>query len=122
MLGEVAPVVAPRDLRDTGAVKLHLVATTLRLRRDRPELFTDYRPLGAQGSAAENLLAFDRGGAITVVTRLPVALERAGGWGSTTLSLPPGCHRDLLTDRVVTAELADVLAELPVALLVRDEQ
>ena len=43
----------------------------LRLRRDRPELFTSYAPCPASGEAADHVLAFDRGGAVTVVTRLP---------------------------------------------------
>ena len=49
----------------------------LRLRRDRPELFTGYTPLTAAGPAADHLVAFDRGGAITVATRLPVGLAEA---------------------------------------------
>ena len=42
-------------------------------------------PCSASGPAADHVLAFDRGGAVTVVTRLPVGLERRGGWGDTTL-------------------------------------
>ncbi|ATL86163.1 malto-oligosyltrehalose synthase [Streptomyces malaysiensis subsp. malaysiensis] len=60
-------------------------------------------------------------GAVTVVTRLSRRLAEAGGWGATRLPLPPGRWRDLLTER--TAEgavpLAELLARLPVALLVR---
>ncbi|MFD8163675.1 malto-oligosyltrehalose synthase [Streptomyces malaysiensis] len=60
-------------------------------------------------------------GAVTVVTRLSRRLAEAGGWGATRLPLPPGRWRDLLTGR--TAEgavpLAELLARLPVALLVR---
>ncbi|HET6939840.1 MAG TPA: malto-oligosyltrehalose synthase [Nocardioides sp.] len=70
--------------------KQALTARALRLRRDRPELFTSYTPLRAEGDAAEHVLAFDRGGAVTVVTRLPVGLAARGGWGDTVLHLPGG--------------------------------
>ena len=74
------------------------------------------------------MLAFDRGGAITVATRLPAGLEAAGGWGDTTLDLPAGTWRDVLTDgsvaeraRAGSTALADLLATHPVALLVRED-
>ena len=70
--------------------KSTVTATGLRLRRDRPELFTSYDAVPAEGSAADHVLAFDRGGAITVVTRLPLGLEAEGGWGDTVLRLPDG--------------------------------
>ena len=92
----------------------------LRLRSDRPELFTDYLPVPALGSAREHVLAFDRGGVITVVTRLPVGLEKAGGWGDTTLQLPAGRFHDVLTGRWADSEVGTLLARLPVALLVRE--
>lgn len=108
----------------SGAVKLQLVRTVLRLRRKRPELFTGYRPLHAEGGAVAHALAFGRGaglGLVAVATRLPVGLERAGGWGDTVLPLPPGPWVDLLTGRSVQSGLmADLLASYPVALLVRE--
>ena len=106
-------------LADGGHPKLRVTATALRLRRDRPELFTSYAAVPASGPAADHVLAFDRGGAVTVVTRLPVGLDERGGWADTVLSLD-GTWRDVLTGRVVTARLDDVLRDLPVALLVRD--
>ncbi len=62
---------------------------------------------------------------MTVATRLPVRLAADGGWRDTALALPGGGWRDLLTGtRTVSAAggapLADVLAQLPVALLVQD--
>lgn len=110
---------APTGVEDVGAAKLHVTAAALRLRRDAAELFTTYAPVAATGPAAAHVLAFDRGGAITVATRLPLTLAGTG-WGDTTLTLPPGTWRDVLTDRVVTERLDDVLATLPVALLVKD--
>lgn len=107
---------------DDGRAKLHVVRTALRLRRDRPDLFVRYDPLTATGAAAGHVLAFDRGGALTVVTRLPLGLERSGGWRDTRLELPAGEWRDLLTDRAATPELATLVADLPVALLVREDR
>jgi (1->4)-alpha-D-glucan 1-alpha-D-glucosylmutase len=104
----------------TGAAKLLVTARALRLRRDRPELFAGYRPLAADGPAAEHVVAFDRGGAVAVATRLPVRLERGGGWGATTLALPAGEWIDHLTGVRFPGgpvELARVLAAYPVALL-----
>jgi (1->4)-alpha-D-glucan 1-alpha-D-glucosylmutase len=90
--------------------KQALTARALRLRRDRPELFTTYTPLHASGEAAGHLLAFDRGGAVTVVTRLPVGLAARGGWGDTVLHLPSG-------PRAVAALLGD----RPAAVFVLEE-
>ena len=89
--------------------KQALTARALRLRRDRPELFTTYTPVRAEGPAAEHVLAFDRGGAVTVVTRLPARARGAGGWGETVLALPSGPRR-----------VADVLGDDAVAVLVED--
>ncbi|HEY6745795.1 MAG TPA: malto-oligosyltrehalose synthase [Mycobacteriales bacterium] len=100
-----------------GAAKLLVVSRALRLRRDRPELFTSYEPLRASGPAADHAVAYDRGGAITVGTRLPVGLAAAGGWGVTTLTLP--AVTDVLTGRSYEGEVrpAELLARYPVALL-----
>jgi (1->4)-alpha-D-glucan 1-alpha-D-glucosylmutase len=102
--------------------KLWLTRQALHVRRHRPELFTGYRPLWADRVGQRHLVAFDRGGAITVVTRLPFGLEQAGRWGQSRLELPPGEYDDVLTDRrwrgsVAVAELLD---HHPAALLVRE--
>ncbi len=120
LLAEAGPV-CPDGPADDGRAKLHVVRTALRLRRERPDLFDRYEPLRATGAAAGHLLAFDRGGAVTVVTRLPLGLERAGGWRDTRLELPPGQWRDLLTDRPASPEAGTLLGDLPVALLVRED-
>jgi (1->4)-alpha-D-glucan 1-alpha-D-glucosylmutase len=118
-----AEVVAPHGVEDAGAAKLLVVHRALTLRRDRPELFSSYAPVDAVGEAAEHVLAFDRGGAVTVATRLPVGLVARGGWGDTTLTLPPGSWRDALTGAAVaSSRLGDLLAGYPVALLVREER
>lgn len=116
---DTPPPLTP-GLDDGGAAKLHVVRRALTLRRDRPELFTGYTPVPAVGPAADHVVAFDRGGALTVATRLPVGLERAGGWQGTRLELPPGRWRDELSGaETTTGQVGCLLAVYPVALLVR---
>lgn len=103
----------------SGEAKLLVTSRALRLRRDHADLFTDYTPVRAEGSAAEHLFGFDRGGAITLATRLPMGLAQAGGWAGTTVQLPAGAWVDELTGggfegRVDVAQILDLL---PVALL-----
>ena len=110
----------PPAIDATGAAKLWVTSRAVRLRRDWSELFTGYAPMGADGAAAGHALAFDRGGVITVATRLPVGLERAGGWRDTTLDIG-GPATDTITGRRFAREvpLAELLGTYPVALLVR---
>jgi (1->4)-alpha-D-glucan 1-alpha-D-glucosylmutase len=118
------PPPRPTSISDSGATKLWVLSTALRLRRDQPGLFGGYTPLAAAGPAAAHVLAFDRGGAVTVGTRLPVGLARAGGWQRTTLPLPSGRWRDLLSpsDELFEgdAPVDRLLDRLPVALLTRE--
>jgi (1->4)-alpha-D-glucan 1-alpha-D-glucosylmutase len=109
---------------ESGAAKLLVVSRVLRARRDNPEWFAGYEPVEVTGSAADHLVAFDRGGVVTVATRLPAGLA-ADGWGDTALQLPNGAWRDLLTGGRVVYDVAGVAADaqltpLPVAVLVRD--
>ncbi|OYN89036.1 malto-oligosyltrehalose synthase [Parenemella sanctibonifatiensis] len=111
-------------LDETGRAKFWVVRQTLRLRRERPELFTGYTPVLAEGEAREHLVGFDRGGVITLATRLPVTLgAHAGpGWPDTTVQLPWSAT-DVLTGRQWSAgalALNAVFDRLPVALLVKD--
>ncbi|GAB7189856.1 hypothetical protein NUM3379_05620 [Kineococcus sp. NUM-3379] len=117
---------APADLSDE---KLLVTSRALRLRREHPEWF-----LGPQAAYAPvptstgNAVAVARGDGlgthvVAVATRLPVALERNGGWGEHTLALPEGTWRCVLTGTTVPGggvRLAELLEGLPVALLVRD--
>ncbi|MGF9662679.1 malto-oligosyltrehalose synthase [Arthrobacter crystallopoietes] len=111
---------------ETAEAKMLVVSRGLQLRRDRPELFTGYRAVAATGAAADHLFAFDRGGAVTLVTRLPLGLQRAGGWRDTAVVLSPGRYRDELTGlwykSTGTVPAAELFANLPVALLVREEE
>jgi (1->4)-alpha-D-glucan 1-alpha-D-glucosylmutase len=103
--------------------KIRVVAAALRLRRDRPDSFTDggYTPVLAEGSAAAHLVAFVRGtDVLTAVTRHAVRLSETG-WGDTALVLPGGVWVDRIgggryTGRVLAVEL---FANMPVALLER---
>ena len=111
------------DVDDTGRAKLHVVTQALHARRELPGAFDGpYRALTAAGPAADHGLAFGRGDAvITVATRLPVTLERQGGWRDTTLALPAGDWIDRLTGEPYShvASLSVLLDRLPVALLQR---
>lgn len=104
-----------------GAAKLLVTSRALRLRRDRPELFTRYVAVPAVGSGAEHVIAFDRGGALTIVTRLPKRLAAEGGWRETLIVLPGHPIENVLTGQTfaggVTA-VAELLIGYPVALLV----
>jgi (1->4)-alpha-D-glucan 1-alpha-D-glucosylmutase len=68
------------------------------------------------------VVAFRRGDDILVaVTRWTVRLRDAG-WGNTVLPLPDGSWTDALTGAMATGptSTAELFAELPVVLLVRD--
>ncbi|TCO16556.1 (1-_4)-alpha-D-glucan 1-alpha-D-glucosylmutase [Kribbella steppae] len=107
----------PANLSDE---KLLVTSRALRIRRQYPDAFTGtYTPLPTSNGHA---VAFARGDAvITVATRLPAALHRLGGWGESTVVLPSGEWKNVLTGRVVgsgSARIQELLEDLPVALLV----
>jgi len=109
---------------DTGAAKLVVTHHALTLRRDRPDLFTRHAALPVFGEQAASAVAVDRGGAIAIATRLPVALEQAGGWDDTVVLTAGGAFTDVLTGRRHEGgrlRLADVLETYPVALLIPAE-
>lgn len=141
--GAIPPALAAADAEATllDWQKLLVTSRALRLRRDHPDWFAGrYEPLAADGPAAEHAVAFARAGvAVTVITRLPGGLRDRGGWAGTTLALPgpagpvrgdgspappgdrPPRWRDVLTGAVHESPaplLADLTAQLPVALLV----
>ena len=105
---------------DDGAAKLLVTGRALRRRRDRPDLFTRYRPLSATGPCAAHCIAFDRGGAITVATRLSHRLHEGGGWHDTAITLPHASLIDTITGRPYTGgvqPLSELFRRYPVALL-----
>ncbi|MEO7121638.1 MAG: malto-oligosyltrehalose synthase [Lacisediminihabitans sp.] len=106
---------------ESGAAKLLVTSRALRLRRDHPELFTRYAPVSTIGAAASHAIAFDRGGAVTVATRLPLGLAAGGGWRDTAIMLAARPVTDVLTGRTFAGgelPLTDLLDRYPVALLV----
>ena len=116
-----------RDLDDE---KLVVTSRALRLRREHPGWFTGPgATYAAVPTSSEHAVAVGRGDVdgprvVAVVTRLSEALAGSGGWAQETIDLPPGTWRDLLTGRehgpvAGPWGLAEVLATLPVALLVR---
>ncbi|WGL52993.1 malto-oligosyltrehalose synthase [Nocardioides sp. BP30] len=118
-----AGAAAPHGLDDPAAAKLLLTHRALTLRRERPTLFSTYSPVRASGVGAEHVVAFDRGGVLTVATRLPVGLAARGGWGETRIELPAGTWQDTLTGRTVASDrVGDLLDTYPVALLVKESR
>jgi (1->4)-alpha-D-glucan 1-alpha-D-glucosylmutase len=118
MLAELDAAGTPPPVDWSGLAKLWVTSRALRLRRDEPQRFRTYAPLEPHGAAAAHCVAFGRGGAITVATRLPLSLERAGGWRDTQLDLPTATT-DVLTGRTHSGTVAvgELLATYPVALL-----
>ncbi|MGL4743805.1 MAG: malto-oligosyltrehalose synthase [Dermatophilaceae bacterium] len=110
--------------------KLRVTALALRLRRDLPEPFVGesagYRPVSCSTRYAVAFARADAAGprVVTVATRAAGLLAASGGFGDALAEVPPGEWRDLLGERVHRADgdglrLADVLADRPVALLVK---
>lgn len=105
--------------------KMKVVRAALALRRERPDTSVSgrYRPLLADGAAAEHLVSFVRGDDVVVaVSRWTVRLAE-NGWGETSLTLPEGTWVDRLagTSYRGTVPAADLFADLPVTLLERTD-
>lgn len=130
----------PRPAEDTGQVdgealaeyaaglKLLVTSRALRARREHPEWFNRYQDLDVLGEAADHVVAFSRGGCITLATRWPLGLADEGGWGDTAVVLPRQAVVDLITGRRFggaftdgTTRLAEIFEHHPVALLVPEE-
>jgi (1->4)-alpha-D-glucan 1-alpha-D-glucosylmutase len=110
------------EVDDTGAAKLHLVSRALRLRRDHPDWFladASYEPL----DAGQRAVAFARSGQVVTVAPLRAVQTEQRGWGRDVVTLPEGSWRNAQTGAKSPGGpvlLADLLADFPVALLVRD--
>jgi (1->4)-alpha-D-glucan 1-alpha-D-glucosylmutase len=123
-----------------GRIKQQVVARALALRRRAPELFGqgDYVALATAGTHAERVVAFARrapDAAVLVVAPRLIApllaeddlpLPPAAAWADTSIELPEGWPGGPLADALSGVErrpragrlgVAEVLAELPVALL-----
>jgi (1->4)-alpha-D-glucan 1-alpha-D-glucosylmutase len=110
------------DVDDSGRAKLHVVSRALRLRREHPEWFladASYEPLDAGGRA----VAFCRSGQVVTVAPVRAVHTERRGWGDDSVWLPEGSWHNLLTGTKSAGGpvlLAELLADFPVALLVRD--
>ena len=105
--------------------KITIVTSALRLRREKPDAFLGgrYRPLLAEGPAAEHLVAFVRGDdVVTAAVRQSVRLAESG-WGETRFTLPDGTWQDRIGGGRFSATIspADLFTDLPVALLERTD-
>jgi (1->4)-alpha-D-glucan 1-alpha-D-glucosylmutase len=126
----LAGLAAGEPPKDLDTEKLLVTCRALAVRRADPTAFGprgsyDPLPTGPWPDGTEHALAFVRGGRVlTVVSRLTVGLERAGGWGTAAVAVPAGSWTDVLTDRQYDGgdvRLDRLLDRLPVALLVRTE-
>ncbi|MDQ3963010.1 MAG: malto-oligosyltrehalose synthase [Actinomycetota bacterium] len=107
---------------DEGVPKLFLISRALRLRSERPDAFRgSYEALWGDGDHGEHVIAHRRGTDVIAITqRWPVT--RGDGWGDTTMSLPPGEWRDVLSGKPHhgVISLDGLLTAFPVSLLVAE--
>jgi (1->4)-alpha-D-glucan 1-alpha-D-glucosylmutase len=109
---------------DEGLPKLWVVHRALQLRKEHPEWFgaeAAYVPVKADGEQSERVIAFRRGERVmTVVPRWSHAAE---AWGETVVEVAEGRWKNRLTGTEVKfgrVRVDELLAEFPVALLVRE--
>jgi (1->4)-alpha-D-glucan 1-alpha-D-glucosylmutase len=107
---------------DSGAPKLWLIRQVLADRRQRPDAYdgAPYVPVIAHGPKARHAVAYQRRDTLVVVPRLVVGL--GDDWDGTTIEVPDGDWRDVITGAVIaggTAQIAALLAPFPVAVLAR---
>jgi (1->4)-alpha-D-glucan 1-alpha-D-glucosylmutase len=122
--GDVEQIAAKMD---TGLPKLWVAHTALCLRREHPEWFgaeAAYRPVIAEGSKSPHLVGYLRGESVAVfVPRWPLKL--GSNWASTTVELPRGTWKNILTREGSMGGRLRVQAlfkRFPVALLTREAE
>jgi (1->4)-alpha-D-glucan 1-alpha-D-glucosylmutase len=128
MLAELQNGMKPEDIMrraDTGLPKLWVVYSALAVRGSHPEWFgadAAYVPLMANGSKAEHMVGYLRGTDVaTIVPRWPLKLGE--NWGSTSVELPHGRWKNVLTGDTVTGgrwRVQALLEHFPVALLTKE--
>jgi (1->4)-alpha-D-glucan 1-alpha-D-glucosylmutase len=119
---------------DDGRAKLHVIRQGLALRKTHAAVFHEgeYRALAADGGYEENVIAFSlSAGARGIVAIAPRVFANKLGekrapigdfWGEAGLSLPEGQFLDVMTQREHPGgrrRMSELLAEFPVALLVK---
>jgi (1->4)-alpha-D-glucan 1-alpha-D-glucosylmutase len=132
-----APLDALMNSWTDGRIKQRILSILLHDRRGSPALYAegDYQPLKAKGSRSSNLLGFVRhqgaDALVVVVPRLWAGLTdgdnlsmNAAMWGDTTLALPEGKWRNVITgDEIETGGnptgIGDLMGTIPFAVLKR---
>jgi (1->4)-alpha-D-glucan 1-alpha-D-glucosylmutase len=110
---------------EEGLPKLHLLHSTLTLRRVHPDWFSAsaaYTPLSASGPRGQHVLTFMRADRLLAI--VPLHSVHTDGWDTTMLSIPDGSWRNHLTGDAIAAgeqSIATLLCRFPVALLIREE-
>jgi (1->4)-alpha-D-glucan 1-alpha-D-glucosylmutase len=105
----------------SGAVKLLVTTRALGVRREHD--LAGYAAVPVTGPAAPHAVAFQRGRVMALATRLPVGLDRRGGWQDTVLRPPCQEFADVLTHRSFSGPVVpvgEILTRYPVALLVTE--
>jgi (1->4)-alpha-D-glucan 1-alpha-D-glucosylmutase len=130
MLNELQAGITPEEIMrriDSGLPKMWVIHNALTLRRNHPEWFgaeAAYTPLIAEGHKREHAVAYLRGN--SVVTLAPRwTLKLGDSWASTTVELPQGRWRNLLTSDTVkggSMRIQALLQRFPVALLIREAE
>jgi len=107
---------------DSGLPKLWVAHNALHLRREHPEWFggeAAYTPIIAEGAKSDHLVGYCRGDRVAVfVPRW--TLKLGGNWSASTVELPPGQWKNILTRETVTGgrvRVQTLFERFPVALL-----
>lgn len=130
MLNELKQGMTPEEIANrmaSGLPKLWVAHKSLTLRREHPEWFgpeAGYEALPVSGPKADHAMGFVRAGRVaTVVPRW--SQKRGESWAGTSIDLPGGRWRNLLTGEEVDGgqlRLQAVLGRFPVALFIRDSE
>lgn len=106
--------------------KVIVVRTALQLRRRRPEMFVagDYHPISAEGPAAGHVIGFGRSEAGGDISAIVIGCRWTAGldekqWDQTTIALPTGTWRELLTGNDFAGTVATARLGTSVAILER---
>ena len=112
---------------DCGLPKLWVTYSALQLRGRKPQWFCKdaaYVPLAVDGFKRDHVIAYLRGSSVaTVAPRWNLKLNN--NWSSTTVMLPDGQWKNVLTGDVVkggAVRLQTLLERFPVALLAREAE
>jgi (1->4)-alpha-D-glucan 1-alpha-D-glucosylmutase len=111
------------ERRDEALPKIWLIRRTLNVRAKCPAFFDGtFEPLVAQGTKANHVVAFIRGGGvITIVPRFVQELKSE--WREIILELPAGSWHHEFTGETFTGKMTvdEIFKNFPVALLVKTE-